>query len=266
MLRSGDEQVLGAGVVPGGAADVLAVDGHGLGARGLLRGPGACGAVERIGVQVGEDLDERGRGRGGEAPQTGAVERPQGTKLMLGQRLGELAERGRTVVSGELRGDRDGQDRGERVAPPARAAELGHTHEDTPTGFAADGRSTARGSPSLRHFGPSSRRAQLLARVAGQRIDQDLLGSAVGDPGGGRAGLAGKAAGVAQRLPVRRPVARAGEAGFGSTNVSAIRIGWPCIARKSPESRRRLSPSTREARFAAAHSGRMRNRALLAMR
>ena len=55
--------------------------------------------------------------------------------------------------------------------------------------------------------------AQLLARVAGQRVDQDLLRSAVGDPGRGRAGLAGKAAGVAQRLPVRRPVARAGEAG-----------------------------------------------------
>ena len=34
---------------------------------------------------------------------------------------------------------------------------------------------------------------------------------AVGDPGGRRAGLAGKAAGVAQRLPVRRAVARAGE-------------------------------------------------------
>ena len=67
-------------------------------------------AVEHIGVQVGENLDERGRGRGGEAPQTGAVERPQGTKLMLGQRLGELADCGRTVVSGKLRGDRDGQD------------------------------------------------------------------------------------------------------------------------------------------------------------
>ena len=49
------------------------------------------------------------------------------------------------------------------------------------------------------------------ARVAGQRVDQNLLRSAVGDPGRGRVRLAGKAAGVAQRLPVRRPVARAGE-------------------------------------------------------
>ena len=97
VLRSGDEQVLGARIVPGGTADVLPVDGDGVGARGLLRGPGARRAVERIGVQVGENLDERGRGRGGEAPQTGAVERPQGTKLMLGQRLGELADCGRTV-------------------------------------------------------------------------------------------------------------------------------------------------------------------------
>ena len=128
VLRSGDEQVLGARIVPGGTADVLPVDGDGVGARGLLRGPGARRAVEHIGVQVGENLDERGRGRGGEAPQTGAVERPQGTKLMLGQRLGELADCGRTVVSGKLRGDRDGQDRGERIAPPARAAEIGHTY------------------------------------------------------------------------------------------------------------------------------------------
>ena len=67
MLRGGDEQMLGAGVVPGGAADVLAVDGHGLGAAGMLSGPGARGAVERIGVQRGEDLDERGRGRSCEA-------------------------------------------------------------------------------------------------------------------------------------------------------------------------------------------------------
>ena len=36
--------------------------------------------------------------------------------------------------------------------------------------------------------------AKLLARVAGQRVDQNLLRSAVGDPGRGRARLAGKAA------------------------------------------------------------------------
>ena len=71
VLRSGDEQVLGARIVPGGTADVLPVDGDGVGARGLLRGPGARRAVEHIGVQVGENLDERGRRRGGEAPQTG---------------------------------------------------------------------------------------------------------------------------------------------------------------------------------------------------
>ena len=76
MLGGGHEQVLGAGVVPGGAADMLAVDGHGLGVRCVLRGPGARGAVERVGVQRGEDLDERGRRGSGEAPQAMAVERP----------------------------------------------------------------------------------------------------------------------------------------------------------------------------------------------
>ena len=53
--------------------------------------------------------------------------------------------------------------------------------------------------------------AKLLARVAGQRVDQNLLRSAVGDPGRGRARLAGKAAGLPQHLPVRRPVACPGE-------------------------------------------------------
>ena len=174
VLRSGDEQVLGARIVPGGTADVLPVDGDGVGARGLLRGPGARRAVEHIGVQVGENLDERGRGRGGEAPQTGAVERPQGTKLMLGQRLGELADCGRTVVSGKLRGDRD-PDRGQRIAPPARAAEIGHTM-DTPTGFAVDGRSTVAGR--LRFATLGHRRGGTVARArrgpAGRRTSFGL--------------------------------------------------------------------------------------------
>ena len=69
MLGGGHEQVFCAGVVPGGAADMLAVDGHGLGARCVLRGPGARGAVERVGVQRGEDLDER--------VVEGAVKRPR---------------------------------------------------------------------------------------------------------------------------------------------------------------------------------------------
>ena len=212
VLRSGDEQVLGARIVPGGTADVLPVDGDGVGARGLLRGPGARRAVEHIGVQVGENLDERGRGRGGEAPQTGAVERPQGTKLMLGQRLGELrrlrSHRGIRQASRRPRWP------GWWPADSAARACCGNRahHEDTPTGFAVDGRSTVAGR--LRFATLGHRRGGTVARArAGQRVDQDLLRSAVGDPGRGRAGLAGKAAGVAQRLPVRRPVARAGEAG-----------------------------------------------------
>ena len=192
VLRSGDEPVLGARIVPGGTADVLPVDGDGVGARGLLRGPGARRAVEHIGVQVGENLDERGRGRGGEAPQTGAVERPQGTKLMLGQRLGELADCGRTVVSGKLRGDRDGQDGGQRIAPPARAAEIGHTMKTLPQASQSMGGPRSRVAFASPLWGIVEA-AQLLARVAGQRVDQDLLRSAVGDPGRGRAGLVSRA-------------------------------------------------------------------------
>ena len=51
--------------------------------------------------------------------------------------------------------------------------------------------------------------AQLLARVADQRTDHKLLRPPVGDPGRGRAGPVGEAAVVAQRLPVRCPIARA---------------------------------------------------------
>ena len=50
--------------------------------------------------------------------------------------------------------------------------------------------------------------AQPLARVAHQRIDQDLLWSALGEPGRDRAGLAGNPARLPKRLPVRRAVAR----------------------------------------------------------
>ena len=152
--------------MPGGAADVLAVDGDGLGARCVLRGPGARGAVERVGVQRGEDLDERGRGRGGEAPQAMAVKRPQGAKLALGQSLGELADRGGAVVPGELRGHRDGQDGGERVTPPARATELRHGAKTLPQAS-----KPSRGPRSRVAFasplGPVVEAAQLLARVCG---------------------------------------------------------------------------------------------------
>ena len=84
------------------------------------------------------------------------------------------------------------------------------SHEDTPTGFAAAGRSTAAGRLRFATSGIVEA-AKLLARVAGQRVHQDLLRLAMGDEGRGRAGLAGKPAGFAQRLPVRRPLARAGE-------------------------------------------------------
>ena len=115
------------------------------------------------------------------------------------------------MVSGELRGHRDGQNRGQRVAPPARAAELRHGAKTLPKASQPVGRprlGVALASPPR----PVVERAKLLARIAHQRIDQDLLGPAVGDPGGRRAGLARKALGVAEHLPVRRSVARAGEA------------------------------------------------------
>ena len=70
------------------AVRVLARD-----AAAVLRGPGACGAVQNIAVQRDEDLEERGRGGRGEAPQAPAVEGPKGTKLVLGQSVGELGER-----------------------------------------------------------------------------------------------------------------------------------------------------------------------------
>ena len=65
-------------------------------------------------------------------PKTGAVERPLGTKPVLGQRLGQFVGRGRAMVSGKLRGDRDEQDGREGKAPPARAAEIGHTMQTIP--------------------------------------------------------------------------------------------------------------------------------------
>ena len=131
MLHGGHEVVLGAGVVARGTADALAVDGHGLVAR-LLRGPRARGAVEHLGVKRHEDLEERGRRRRGETPQGTAVEGSKGAELVLGQSLGELGERRHAVVPGELRGGRDGQDRGQRIAPSAGAPELRHGAKTLP--------------------------------------------------------------------------------------------------------------------------------------
>ena len=72
--------------------------------------------------------------------------------------------------------------------------------------------------------------AKLPARVAGQRVDQNLLRSAVGDPGRGRAGLAGKAAGLPQHLPVRRPVARPSEAaGIDERFCDQDRVPMHCV-------------------------------------
>ena len=122
MLDRGDKVVVAAGVVAGGAADALAVDGPGLVVAVLLRGPSARGAVQDIGVERDQDIEERDRGGRGEPSQAVAVEGSKGAKLVLGQSAGKLRERSRAMVSGELRGHRDGQDRGQRVAPPPRAA------------------------------------------------------------------------------------------------------------------------------------------------
>ena len=53
---------------------------------------------------------------------------------------------------------------------------------------------------------------QLLARVVHQGVDEDLLGLTMGGPGHGHPGVAGEPLGAPQWLPVRRAVARAGEA------------------------------------------------------
>ena len=194
MLHGCDEVVVAGGVVAGGAADALAVDGHRFVAAVLLRGPSARGAVQHIGVERDQDVEERGRGGRGETSQTVAVEGSKGAKLVLGQCAGKLRERSGAMVSGELRGHRDGQDRGQRVAPPACAAELGYgakTLEQASQPARRPRLGVALASPRRRVV----QGAKLLARIARQRVDQDLLRSPVRDPGRGRAGLAGKALG-----------------------------------------------------------------------
>ena len=145
MFGGSHEQMLRAGVVPGGAADGLAVDGHGLVGRCVLRGPGTRGAVERVGVKRGEDLDERGCRRSGEAPQAMAVERPQGAKLALGQSLGRT--RRSRWRRGSRRASRPPRWSGAWQADSAARARRGTParREDTRTGFEAESRSTVGG-------------------------------------------------------------------------------------------------------------------------
>ena len=129
-----------------------------------------------------EDLEERGRGGGGEAPQAMAVERAKGAKLVLGQSLGELCECSGAMVSGELRGQCNRQDGGQWVASPARVPELRHRAKTLPKASQPIGRPRCRvalASPPR----PVVHGAKLLAGVSHQRIDQHLLGLAVGNPG-----------------------------------------------------------------------------------
>ena len=152
-------------------------------------GPGARRAVEHVGVQAGENLDERGRGRGGEALQARAS--PAGREADAGSALG------RTRRSRSRHGPASfaataitmvATDSAARACCGNRAH-----HEDTPTGFAVDERSSrvAFASP----LWGIVEAAKLLARVAGQR----------GLPWGKVAGVgSGKAAGSAPHALRRR--------------------------------------------------------------
>ena len=140
------------------------------------------------------------------------------------------------------------QDGGERIAPPeAWLRKGGGTAMKTlPQASQVDEAVHGRGSPSLRHFGASLEAAQLLARVtgpAGRRSGQNFGLPCAKDPGRRITSPHGlvtdttKAAGVAQRFVTEfaAPVCHAStvKRGGGSTKVSAIRIGWPCIAREA---------------------------------
>ena len=109
------------------------------------------------------DVVEGGDGGGGEAPQAMAVVGAKGAQLLLGQRLGELGERSHPMVAGELRGRRDGQHGGQRIAPSAPAPELRDRVQDTRTGCPYDSWSAP--SARLRFASARHRRGREAARA-----------------------------------------------------------------------------------------------------
>ena len=90
-------------------------------------------------------------------------------------------------------------------------AHLDPNDGDSRTGQAGEIARQAPGSHPTSILSPLRRIAEPAKPLAGQRVDQHLLWLPVGSPGHGLAGSAGKAAGVAQRLPGRHPAARPGE-------------------------------------------------------
>ena len=125
--------------------------------------------------------------------------------------MGELGERSHAVVSGELRGRRDGQHGGQPIAPSAPAPELRNrvqTLEQAAHTIRAQRHRLAFASP-VRGIVEG---AKLLARVGHQGVNENLLRSTVGGPRHRHPGVARESLRAPQRLPVRRPVARASEA------------------------------------------------------
>ena len=115
------------------------------------------------------------------------------------------------MVSGELRRRRDGQHGGQRIAPSAPAPELRdrvQTLEQAAHTIRAQRHRLAFASP-VRGIVEG---AKLLARVGHQGVDENLLRSTVGGPRHRHPGVARESLRAPQRLPVRRPVARASEA------------------------------------------------------
>ena len=225
-----------------GTSQVLPVHGDRRMCRAVLAGPLTDGVVQGLGRQRGEDVVEGGDCGRGVALLARAPERTHCLDLLLGEQGGELGERVHTSVAGQTGSDGDRQNGVQRVALAPVTAALGTSPRHSNR---LRSRGAAIGSVCCSAFQCAGTRSGSAPGGFRSVRTEDLLGLAVVAPAR-RSGLAGKAAGQPQRAPVRRAVAGPDKART-STNVSARKTGYPCTAWMSCDSRRRLSPSTREA-------------------
>ena len=255
MLQRGDQMaVLVAVHLPGGAAHALAVERQGAFGVAMGRRPVAQRPVQRVAVDRRQHPEERRlpRRRAADArpPESRRARPPAGagSERFANSAVGATPDAPHNCAARAI---------ASTVANwwrrPRRARKSG-TPRMVVQAPAEPARSSGGGAGAAQPHAGSSARPRNVPRQLPARIVISCLAPA-------RYPLV--ALRQRHRLPVGRPVAGDPR---GSTNVSASSTGCPCAPRMSSDSRRRLRPNTRDARFGSEQPGKITNRTLFAIK
>ena len=215
--------------------------------------------------QRGEDVVEGGDCGRGVALLARAPQRTHCLELLLGEQGGELGERVHTSVAGQTGSDGDRQNGVQRVALAPVTAALGHlaqTLEQAAQPRRRHWLGVLLSVPVCRHLGP----AQRLGGGVGQFEHEDLPWAGRGGASAPSLRARGQSRGSAPASASSTRGSRSRQSARHPRTSPPERTGYPCTAWMSCDSRRRLSPSTREAKLCTRPGVRMTKRELLAIR